>query len=246
MARFVLVHGAAHGGWCWQRLTPLLVAHGHVVQAPDLPAAGEDPASPGEVGGDDYAERVIATPGPGDEAVALVGHSMGGVTLTRVAEARPERIACAVYVTAFMLRDGERVRDITLLDQASAVLDAIDFDAGGRVYRYRAAAARGLFYGDCVESDAADAIARLRPMPRVIAQEPVRWSPDRAGRVPRAYVRCHADRAIAPRLQDVMCERLPPSRVLHMACGHSPFLAAPSVLAEHLHAIAGEFAPVAG
>lgn len=245
LARFVLVHGAAHGGWCWQRVVPLLTARGHVVQAPDLPGAGDDPASPAEVDGDDYRERVIAALGPGDDAVVLVGHSMGGVTLTRVAEALPERISCAVYVTAFMLRDGERVRDITLLDPAPTVLDAIDFDAGGRVYCYRPAAARELFYADCADADAADAIVRLRPMPRIIAQAPVHWSAARAGRVPRIYVRCQADRAIAPRLQDAMCSRLPPARLLQMACGHSPFLAAPSALAEHLHAIAAEFGSVA-
>ena len=30
---FVLVHGAWHGGWCWQRVTPLLRAAGHDVHA---------------------------------------------------------------------------------------------------------------------------------------------------------------------------------------------------------------------
>ena len=31
MAVFVLVHGAYHGAWCWERLTPLLEAAGHRV-----------------------------------------------------------------------------------------------------------------------------------------------------------------------------------------------------------------------
>jgi hypothetical protein len=31
---FVLVHGAWHGAWCWQRVVPLLEAHGHRVEAP--------------------------------------------------------------------------------------------------------------------------------------------------------------------------------------------------------------------
>jgi alpha/beta hydrolase family protein len=41
MAAFVLVHGAWHGGWCWQRLTPLLTHGGHVVYAPTLKGLGE-------------------------------------------------------------------------------------------------------------------------------------------------------------------------------------------------------------
>ncbi len=35
-ATFVLVHGAWHGGWCWQRVTDRLTARGHRVFAPTL------------------------------------------------------------------------------------------------------------------------------------------------------------------------------------------------------------------
>src|SRR5690348_13536938 len=35
-ATFVFVHGAWHGGWCWQRVTDRLTAHGHRVFAPTL------------------------------------------------------------------------------------------------------------------------------------------------------------------------------------------------------------------
>ena len=31
MATFVLVHGGGHGGWCYNKLTPLLRAAGHEV-----------------------------------------------------------------------------------------------------------------------------------------------------------------------------------------------------------------------
>ena len=36
MSTFVLLHGAWHGGWAWQRVTPLLRAAGHQVHAPTL------------------------------------------------------------------------------------------------------------------------------------------------------------------------------------------------------------------
>ncbi len=35
MANFVLVHGAAHGAWCWSRVLPVLRAKGHEVVAVD-------------------------------------------------------------------------------------------------------------------------------------------------------------------------------------------------------------------
>jgi Alpha/beta hydrolase family len=41
MATFVLVHGAWHGGWCWQKVIPYLEAAGHAVYAPTLTGLAE-------------------------------------------------------------------------------------------------------------------------------------------------------------------------------------------------------------
>ena len=46
-APFVLVHGAWHGGWCWERVAPLLEAAGHKVYAPTLAGLAE---RAGEIG----------------------------------------------------------------------------------------------------------------------------------------------------------------------------------------------------
>ena len=37
MSSFVLVHGVAHGAWCWERTVDALSARGHDVVAVDLP-----------------------------------------------------------------------------------------------------------------------------------------------------------------------------------------------------------------
>jgi pimeloyl-ACP methyl ester carboxylesterase len=103
MATFSLVHGAWHGGWCWDPLRAELEARGHAVQAPDLPC--EDVAA--DVG--DYAAAVPA-------ADFVVGHSLGGFTIP-YAEAQTH-----VFVTALIGDTGwtdvfvpgfgdERVRD---------------------------------------------------------------------------------------------------------------------------------------
>ena len=41
MATFVLVHGAWHGGWCWNRVIPLLETAGHRAFGPSLTGLGE-------------------------------------------------------------------------------------------------------------------------------------------------------------------------------------------------------------
>lgn len=40
MATFIMIHGAWHGGWCFDTLEPLLRAEGHRMIAPDLPGMG--------------------------------------------------------------------------------------------------------------------------------------------------------------------------------------------------------------
>ena len=42
MSRYVLVHGAWHGSWCWEKVVPLLRQAGHQVESLDLPGHGQD------------------------------------------------------------------------------------------------------------------------------------------------------------------------------------------------------------
>src|SRR3712207_6254741 len=91
MATFVLVHGAWHGGWCWDRVAPLLRGAGHEVHAPTLTGLSERAhlLSP-LVGLDTHVEdvvRLIDTFGLRD--VVLVGHSYAGQVVTTVADRRP-------------------------------------------------------------------------------------------------------------------------------------------------------------
>ncbi|MGK5113733.1 MULTISPECIES: alpha/beta fold hydrolase [unclassified Geodermatophilus] len=114
MTTFVLVHGAWHGGWCWDRVAPLLRGAGHEVHAPTLTGLSERShlLSP-LVGLDTHVEdvvRLIDTFGLRD--VVLVGHSYAGQIVTAVADRRPDAIAKRVYLDAFVGDDGEAARDL--------------------------------------------------------------------------------------------------------------------------------------
>jgi pimeloyl-ACP methyl ester carboxylesterase len=82
MATFALVHGAWHGGWCWNLLVDELEKRGHRSVAPDLPC--DDPTATW----DTCAEVVIDALSGVDDPV-LVGHSMGAFTIALVASRRP-------------------------------------------------------------------------------------------------------------------------------------------------------------
>jgi predicted alpha/beta hydrolase family esterase len=140
MARFVLVHGAWHGGWCFGELAEALRARGHAVSAPDLPSdtVGLDQR--------DYAAVI----GPQPDAIVL-GHSLGAQTVGHVEAQRRLYLGGVLPVVdraseAFTDSFGGFVRD----DQ-------------GRSYWPDAETAATRLFADCSRARADWAFARLRP-----------------------------------------------------------------------------------
>ncbi len=121
---FVLVHGAWHGGWCWQRVAERLRADGHNVFTPTLTGLGE--RSHLLRAGIDLKTHitdvvnVIKWEGLTD--VVLCGHSYGGFIISGVAEVMAPLIRSIVFLDAFMPKNGESIRDLT----APTVLETID------------------------------------------------------------------------------------------------------------------------
>ena len=99
MSTLVLVHGAWHGGWCWERVTPLLKEKGHEVVVVDLPGHGDSGVPFAEVTLAVYGNHAAEVLDEQVEPVMLVGHSMGGLVISEAAERRPEKIGLLVYLT---------------------------------------------------------------------------------------------------------------------------------------------------
>ena len=234
MTDFVLVHGAWHGGWAWEKVAPLLSEAGHGVASPDLPGHGDDGTPIPEVSLDGYARRVCGLLDDRSEPGVLVGHSMGGIVISEVAERRPEKVLSLVYLTAFLLPDGRSLVDYAQQDEESVVTQNLDVDEDAGVTTLLEEVLKDAFYGDCSEEDARRAVGRIQPQPWQPFVTPVNITEGRFGRVPRDYVECLNDRAITPRTQRKMQAGLPCRRVVSMRTDHSPFISAPEELAEHL------------
>jgi pimeloyl-ACP methyl ester carboxylesterase len=234
MSAFVLVHGAWHGAWCWERVVPLLAARGHDVRAIDLPGHGDDVAPPGLVGWDDYMRRMGEVLAETGEPPILIGHSLGGAVITGAADRWPERIRALVYLCA-MLPDAP---DFFARFQATSLLTgAVRPAADGSTMELDPAVVRPAFYHDCSDEDAARATARLRPQPARAFGMRFELLPERFGRVPRHYVECTEDRAIDLASQRAMHAKQP-CTVHTLAASHSPFLSMPDALAALLDRIA--------
>ena len=113
-ATFVLVHGAWHGGWCWQRVNDRLTAQGHRVFAPTLTGVCERSHldSPSVDLSTQIRDVVNEIRWKDLENVVLVGHSYGGMVITGVAEQVASKIASIVYLDAFVPADGQSIGDL--------------------------------------------------------------------------------------------------------------------------------------
>ncbi|MBB5776906.1 alpha/beta fold hydrolase [Nonomuraea jabiensis] len=100
MTTFVLVSGAWHGPWAWDRVVPLLERSGARTITPDLTH------TPG-TGLHDHVEQVLAAldTAPDDRTV-LVGHSYAGLVVRQAADLRPERVHHVVLVDGWVGPNG--------------------------------------------------------------------------------------------------------------------------------------------
>jgi len=224
---FVLIPGAWHGAWCWQRLTPLLERHGARVIAPDLPSWA----------GDDSWARFVADIVEQNEGCVLLGHSRAGALISRAAELAPDSIRMLVYLCAYLLPDGQSVAEEARRDADSLLVPNMVPVQRGLTCRIRDEALREAFYGECSDEDFEFARERLAPEPLRALAAPVHVSAERFGRVPRAYIETARDRAITLAAQRRMQSALPCAPVFTLDTDHSPFLSQPEALARILISI---------
>ncbi|MFF9105167.1 alpha/beta fold hydrolase [Streptomyces rubrogriseus] len=230
MSTYVLVHGAWHGAWCWDRLLPELEARGHRAVAVDLPS--DDPGANTEA----YLEAIdrrVEDPG----STVLVAHSMAGLIAPVYAERRPVREL--VLLSCLLPLPGASWRDQLAVSRPMAEDFYRDFlphqlkDDQGRSFWPQDLAA-DLFYHDCPAMDAADAVARLRPQAATVLSEKTPW----IGTVssPTRYIVCEGDRAVSGDWgRKAAIERFG-ARTDHLQTSHSPFWSRPAALAALLTA----------
>jgi pimeloyl-ACP methyl ester carboxylesterase len=107
----VLVHGAWHGGWCWDKVRPLLEAAGHRVLAPTLTGleVSEQLCTPVPSLATHIADIVNLVEAEDLHDLVLVGHSYGGIVITGAVDALRGRVRHLVYLDAAVPADGENL-----------------------------------------------------------------------------------------------------------------------------------------
>lgn len=239
MATFILIHGAWHGGWCWDEIVPRLRAAGHKVLAPDLPGMGKDKTDLGTVNLSKWTMFVSDLVAQSFEPVVLVGHSRGGIVISEVAQLVPDRIQCLVYLAAFLVPNEKTLADMLALEPGRPVAqNVIVMDEGGATSTILPEKVVPVFYNTTAAALAARATSLVGREPMMSFVTPIKTTAERFGRVKRAYIECTEDNAIPIELQRRMQQQLPCKPVLTLETDHSPFFSAPDDLSRALIDIA--------
>ena len=244
MAVFVLVAGAWHGAWCWERVAPLLRGMGHLVVARDLPGMGGDATPLAECSFAGWARSVAETVTAQPERVVLVGHSRGGMVISQAAEFVPDSVRTSVYLAGLMLPPGINMPDaMARVTRTLDIAGACVVSPNGVSMALAPEIIAPAFYHATEPEWAARAANLLTPEPVFSMAAAGALSDARFGRVPRAYIECLQDCAVPLELQRLMQRDLPCWKVLSLDTDHSPFYSAPQALAMALDKVAAD-APV--
>lgn len=227
---FILIHGAYHGGWCWDAVADQMRATGHEVVAPDLPGHGRDAGWLADQTMPNYVSRIQELIASSSTNVTLVGHSMGGAIATAAAQELSDKVAHIVYLTAYIPIDGECVGDVVKSDPVSHVqVDRVDVE-GLNAVSLKSGTLADAFYNDATPQ------MLNRAEDRVQLQSPIPFrhrfqlnDPDLAF-IPKTAIICTQDRAISPEHQRWMAERAECRTILELDSGHSPFITRPDDL----------------
>ncbi len=238
MTTFGLVHGAYHGSWCWERLDSELERLGHRVLTVDLPS--DEPLA----GAAEYAAVAATAFADADEDLVLVGHSLGGLTIPLIAASRPARQL--IFLAAMIPRPG-KTQDEVLGAEPDMVLPGPEggaYQGSDGATRWRPEAAARWFFADCPAELAAWAASRLRGQFWKITSEmsPLSAWPG----LPCAYLLGSRDPVINPVWSRRAARRVLGVQPVELDVGHSPFLAAPALLAKALVDVSADPGTVVG
>jgi pimeloyl-ACP methyl ester carboxylesterase len=230
---YVLVHGGGHGGWCWQRTARVLRAMGHEVYTPTLTGFGErvhlgSPTTPFETFLDDVTNLLEFED---LQRVVLVGHSMGGVIIPRVAQLASSRIRRVIWLAAVVCQDGETLIDA--IPQTPEIAAAVTINDDGTITQDNAKLVAAVL-NDGTAADRAWVLARHCIYPPAALVEPGRLTEFLALGLPTSYLGAARDVTITPALAEVFASRLPGVRRSQIDAGHDCMISRPVETAQAL------------
>lgn len=233
MAKFFLIHGAWLGAWTWCYIAPTLISKGHQVIAPDLLGAGLDKTPIEDISLSAYVESLTRLIKKQNDKVILVGHSMAGMIISKLAETIPDKIDSLVYLCAFLPQNKQSLWDIFTNYTNENI--QLEFTSDNLSCNFKTEFITNAFFNCCKSKDVEFARSLMnRYQASTVFHEKIYLTQQNYGRIPRSYIRCTKDNAITINMQDDMIKKQPVNYVYSIETDHAPFFSAPNELVNFL------------
>jgi pimeloyl-ACP methyl ester carboxylesterase len=224
MTDYLLVHGGAHGAWCWERLIPHLKCDQRVrkVVAVDLIGHGArvSEKDQDQITVEDYIQDLIKAIRDGNmQDVVLVGHSLAGTLIPYAAIRMPTRLKRLVFLSAIIPDEGQNsMETLKNFGQPEFVPEEMEENL------------RRMFCNDLDETSAQWLFSNLGPEPVAGLVTPV----TRKGfprNIPTTYIVLTKDQALLPEWQRKVLRNLDNPEVIELDSGHDAMISCPKELA---------------
>ena len=231
---YVLVHGAWQAPYVWDSVQADLTKSGNKVMVVELPGHGSDTTAPYQLSLDVYRDKVIEAISTTDSSVILVGHSMGGMVITAVAEKIPNKISKLVYIGAFLPTSGQSLTDLAYSDPDSKLGPLLIPSADQLTLDVKRDSLTWLFINDGADADKQRVLNNYRAEPAIPFTGKVALTKENFGTVEKVYIKTLDDIVISPGLQDRMIAAAGIQTVYPVHTSHSPFLSQPQMVSDLL------------
>jgi pimeloyl-ACP methyl ester carboxylesterase len=224
---FVLVHGAWHGGWCWNSVAAILRKRGYTVFTPTQTGLGERAhLISTSITLDTFVADIVNVLKYEDlKEVVLVGHSFAGSVISGVADRIPDRIRQLVYIDSLMLTNGQCPFDLLPPDIVAARKKQAESSGGVSIPPPPASA-----FGISNPAQAAWLDRMLTPHPLSAYASPLKLAHKVGNGLPATYIPC-VDPVYSPARQSCELARSWGMTIAEIATGHDAMVIAPQLLA---------------
>ncbi len=233
---YVLVHGAWHGAWSFDKTKKILESSGAKAVTFDLPGHGNDKTKISNITLDSYVNKVVNEINKIEGNVILAGHSLSGFVVTKVAQLIPQKIDKLIYIAAMVPNSNKTVFDILNEDKEGQLLENLIFSEDKSWATVNEVALKKVVYNGAT----AEQISSAAPKLVYQATQPFFVSVNTEdasslASLPKTYIKCEDDKILSPNAQQKLIDTCGIKKTLSIKAGHVPQVEKPIELATLLH-----------
>ena len=224
---YVLVHGAWQAPYVWDNVRASLEKNGDRAIVVELPGHGGDQTAPQSLSIDVYRDKVIDAVNKVDGKVILVGHSLGGMVISAVAEKIPAKIQKLVYVGAYLPASGQSLLDLANTDADALLGPSLRPSADQLSLDVVHENVTNIFIQDGNDATKNLVLKNFRVEPAIPFTNKVTLTTANYGSIDKVYIKTLQDHVISPSLQNRMIAAAAIKTIYQLNTSHSPFLSKP-------------------